>query len=181
VRNIEVEVEGAALASEIIVVGAHYDSVVGAVGANDNGSGVAAVLELARLFREAKPARTLRLVAFVDEELPFFKTNQMGSRVYARRSKERRENIVAMFSLETIGYYSDRPGSQRYPFPLGFFYPRPAISSRSCRTCLQRAAARGTRELRRRRVSLRKRGRPPSSREWTGPTTGRSGGKDGRR
>jgi len=123
VRNIEVEVKGAALASEIIVVGAHYDSVVGAVGANDNGSGVAAVLELARLFREAKPARTLRLVAFVDEEPPFFKTNQMGSRVYARRSKERGENIAAMFSLETIGYYSDRPRSQRYPFPLGFFYP----------------------------------------------------------
>ena len=47
----------------------------------------------------------------------------MGSRVYARRSKARGENIVAMFSLETIGYYSDRPGSQRYPFPLGFFYP----------------------------------------------------------
>ena len=123
VRNIEVEVKGAALASEIIVVGAHYDSVVGAVGANDNGSGVAAVLELARLFMEAKPARTLRLVAFVDEEPPFFKTNQMGSRAYARRSKERGENIVAMFSLETVGYYSDRPGSQRYPFPLGFFYP----------------------------------------------------------
>ena len=84
---------------------------------------VAAVLELARLFREAKPARTLRLVAFVNEEPPFFKTNQMGSRVYARRSKERGENIVAMFSLETIGYYSEQPGSQRYPFPLGLFYP----------------------------------------------------------
>ena len=123
VRNIEVEIKGSALASEIIVVGAHYDSVDGAVGANDNGSGVAAVLELARLFREAKPARTLRLVAFVNEEPPFFKTNQMGSRVYARRSKERGENIVAMFSLETIGYYSDRPGSQHYPFPLGLFYP----------------------------------------------------------
>jgi len=123
VRNVEVEVRGAALASEIIVVGAHYDSVVGAVGANDNGSGVAAVLELARLFREAKPARTLRLVAFVNEEPPFFRTNQMGSRAHSQRSKERGENIVAMLSLETIGYYSDKPGSQRYPFPLGFFYP----------------------------------------------------------
>jgi Zn-dependent M28 family amino/carboxypeptidase len=123
VRNIEVEIKGADLASEIIVVGAHYDSVVGAVGANDNGSGVAAVLELARLLREAKPARTLRLVAFVNEEPPFFKTNQMGSWIYSRRAKERRENIVAMLSLETIGYYSDRPGSQHYPFPLGLFYP----------------------------------------------------------
>ena len=123
VRNIEVEARGSARASEIIVVGAHYDSVMGATGANDNGSGVAAVLELARLMREEKVERTLRFVAFANEEPPFFKSEQMGSRVYARRSKERGENIVAMFSLETIGYYSDRPGSQRYPFPLGFFYP----------------------------------------------------------
>ena len=123
VRNIEVEVKGTARAQEIIVVGAHYDSVFGAPGANDNGSGVAAVLELARLFRGARPARTLRFVLFVDEEPPFFKTDQMGSRVYARRAKDRGEKIVAMFSLETIGYYSDQPGSQHYPFPLGFFYP----------------------------------------------------------
>ena len=123
VRNIEVEVRGGARGAEIIVVGAHYDSVVGAVGANDNGSGVAAVLELARLFKDAQPARTLRFVLFVNEEPPFFKGEQMGSGVYARRARKRGENIVAMFSLETIGYYSDRPGSQHYPFPLGFFYP----------------------------------------------------------
>lgn len=123
VRNLEVEVSGQGRFDEIIVIGAHYDSVSGAPGANDNGSGVAAVLELARLLRTARPARTLRFVAFANEEPPFFKTEEMGSRVYARRSRERRDNIVAMFSLETIGYYSDHPGSQRYPFPLGFFYP----------------------------------------------------------
>lgn len=123
VRNIEVEIKGGARAAEIVVVGAHYDSVAGAVGANDNGSGVAAVLELARLFREAKPARTLRFVLFVNEEPPFDRTEAMGSRVYARRAKERSENVVAMFSLETIGWYSDQPGSQRYPFPLNLFYP----------------------------------------------------------
>lgn len=123
VRNIEVEVSGQGRHDEIIVIGAHYDSVTGSPGANDNGSGVAAVLELARLLRQARPARTLRFVAFANEEPPFFKTQEMGSRVYARRSRERRDNIVAMFSLETIGYYSERPGSQRYPFPLGFFYP----------------------------------------------------------
>ena len=122
-RNIEVEVKGGARASEIVIVGAHYDSVNGAVGANDNGSGVAAVLELARLFRDAKPSRTLRFVAFVNEEPPFDKTADMGSRVYARRAMERGENVVAMFSLETIGWYSDEPGSQRYPFPLNLFYP----------------------------------------------------------
>ena len=123
VRNIEVELAGTARADQIIVVGAHYDSVVGAPGANDNGSGVAAVLELARLLRGAAPARTLRFVLFVNEEPPFYRTLDMGSRRYVARSKQRRENIVAMFSLETIGYYSDEPGSQRYPFPLSYFYP----------------------------------------------------------
>jgi Zn-dependent M28 family amino/carboxypeptidase len=123
VRNIEAEVKGGVRASEIVIIGAHYDSVAGAVGANDNGSGVAAVLELARLMHGSRPARTLRFVAFVNEEPPFYHSDAMGSRQYSRRSKERGENIVAMFSLETIGYYSDRPGSQHYPFPLSFFYP----------------------------------------------------------
>jgi Zn-dependent M28 family amino/carboxypeptidase len=123
VRNIEVEVNGGSQASEIVVVGAHYDSVAGAVGANDNGSGVAALIELARLLRGAKPERTLRFVAFVNEEPPFYLTEEMGSRHYARRSKERGETVVAMFSLETIGFYSERPGSQRYPVPLNLFYP----------------------------------------------------------
>jgi Zn-dependent M28 family amino/carboxypeptidase len=123
VRNIEIEIPGGSRAPEIVLVGAHYDSVVGSPGANDNGSGVAAALELARMFRNAAPARTLRFVWFVNEEPPFFKTDEMGSRVYARRSRARGETIVAMFSLETIGYYSDRPGSQRYPPPFNFFYP----------------------------------------------------------
>lgn len=123
VRNMDAEVPGRELAGEIIIVGAHYDSVSGAPGANDNGSGVAAMLELARLMRESKPSRTLRFVAFVNEEAPFYRGDAMGSRQYARRSKARGERIVAMFSLETIGWYSDRPGSQRYPFPLSFFYP----------------------------------------------------------
>jgi Zn-dependent M28 family amino/carboxypeptidase len=123
VRNIEVEVKGGARASEIVVFGAHYDSVAGSPGANDNGSGVAALLELARLSRGSRRARTVRFVAFVNEEPPFFKSEAMGSLRYARRSRERGENIVAMVSLETIGYYSDEAGSQRYPFPLGLFYP----------------------------------------------------------
>jgi Zn-dependent M28 family amino/carboxypeptidase len=123
VRNIEVEVKGAARSAEIVIVGAHYDSVAGSPGGNDNGSGVAATLELARLFRNERPARTVRFVLFVDEEPPFYKSEEMGSRYYARRAKARGENIVAMFSLETIGYYSDAPGSQHYPFPFGLFYP----------------------------------------------------------
>ena len=123
VRNIEAGIPGGARREEILIVGAHYDSVAGSPGANDNASGVAAMLELARLLKNAAPARTIRFAAFVNEEPPFFTSESMGSRHYAQRSRERGEKIVAMFSLETIGYYSDRSGSQRYPFPLGFFYP----------------------------------------------------------
>jgi hypothetical protein len=146
VRNIEVEVRGGTRASEIVLVGAHYDSVAGAPGANDNGSGVAAMLELARLLRGSAPGRTLRFVAFVNEEPPFFLGDAMGSRQYARRSKERRESYAAMVSLETIGYYSDQPGSQRYPFPLGLFYPTTAnfiafVSNLSSRPLLHEALA----------------------------------------
>jgi Zn-dependent M28 family amino/carboxypeptidase len=146
VRNIEVEIKGGSRASEIVIVGAHYDSVAGAVGANDNGSGVAAALELARMFRGTQSSRTLRFVAFVNEEPPFYRGDEMGSRYYAQRSKERGENIVAMFSLETIGYYSERPGSQHYPFPLNFFYPSTGnfiafVSNLSSRALLHEAIA----------------------------------------
>ena len=123
VRNIEVEISGSSAASEIVIVGAHYDSAPHAPGANDNGSGVAATLEIARLLRDHKPQRTVRFVFFVNEEPPYFQTEQMGSLVYAKRSRGLGENITAMVSLETIGYYSDAPGSQLYPFPLNLFYP----------------------------------------------------------
>lgn len=108
---------------EIVIVGAHYDSVLGCPGANDNGSGVAALLALARRLAGRSPARTLRFVAFVNEEPPYFQSQQMGSRAYAARCRQRQEKICAMLSLETIGYYDDRPGSQQYPAPLGLFYP----------------------------------------------------------
>ena len=111
------------MTAEIVIVGAHYDSVVGSPGANDNGSGVAATLELARLLKGTTFKRTLRLVWFVNEEPPFFPGADMGSRRYAARSRERGERIAAMFSLETIGFYSDAAGSQHYPPPLGMFYP----------------------------------------------------------
>jgi Zn-dependent M28 family amino/carboxypeptidase len=122
-HNLEVEIPGKTRPGEIVVVGAHYDSVSGSVGANDNGSGVAAVLALARAWSGREPTRTLRFVAFVNEEPPFFQTEKMGSLVYARHCRQRNDNIIAMLSLETIGCYSDQPGSQKYPFPLGMFYP----------------------------------------------------------
>ena len=124
VHNLAAELPGTSRPDEIIVVGAHYDSVPGCPGANDNATGVAAMLELARLLAGQSLARTVRLVAFVNEEAPFFHTANMGSRQYAQRARARGEHIVAMLSVETIGYYSDTPGSQRYPFPFGLFYPR---------------------------------------------------------
>lgn len=122
-ENLEVEIPGQDPAGEVVVVGAHYDSVWGCPGANDNASGVAALLELARAFRAAKPSRALRFVAFVNEEPPYFQTTNMGSRVYARQCRERGDKIAAMLSLETIGFYTDADRSQQYPFPLGLFYP----------------------------------------------------------
>ncbi len=121
--NIEVEISGNVKANEIVIVGAHYDTVFDCPGANDNASGVAALLALARAFSGKEISRSLRFVAFVNEEPPFFQSGMMGSMVYAKRCRERCEKIVAMLSLETIGYYSEQPGSQRYPFPVGFFYP----------------------------------------------------------
>lgn len=123
VKNIETEILGTERPEEIVIIGAHYDSVSGSPGANDNASGVAALLELARNLKAIRPLRTLRFVSFVNEEPPYFQTEEMGSRVYSRRSHERGENIVAMLSLETMGYYSDTENSQLYPFPFSLFYP----------------------------------------------------------
>lgn len=121
--NLEVELAGGKRKDEVVVVGAHYDSVSGSPGANDNGSGVAALLALARAWAGRQPERTLCWVAFVNEEPPFFQTPEMGSLVYAKACRERGDRIVAMLSLETMGWFSDQPGSQKYPFPLGVFYP----------------------------------------------------------
>lgn len=123
VANLEVELTGAAKAGEIVVVGAHYDSAPGAPGADDNASGVAALMAIARAMRADKPARTVRFVAFVNEEPPYFWSSSMGSLVYAHACKARGDVIVAMLSLESLGYYSDEPGSQKYPPPLSSFYP----------------------------------------------------------
>ena len=102
-------------ADEIIVLGAHYDTVTGCPGANDNGSGVAALLELARRLASQQHRRTIRFVAFVNEEPPFFQSVQMGSAVYATAARARGDRIVGMLSLETMGYYSEERGSQQYP------------------------------------------------------------------
>lgn len=119
--NIEAEVRGSS--EEIVIIGAHYDSVDGAAGADDNASGVAAMLALSRAFAGSQPRRTIRFVAFANEEPPYFQTAGMGSHRYAQRCRERKEKITAMLSLETIGYFNDTPGSQKYPAMLEHVYP----------------------------------------------------------
>ena len=147
VRNLEVEIVGTALAEEVLLIGAHYDSAPGSPGANDNASGVAALIEIARLLSEKPLARTVRFVAFVNEEPPLFQTEQMGSVQYARRARQRGENIVGMLSLETIGYYSREKGSQSFPTVLlRPFYPSRGnfiafIGTLSSRSLLRRVLA----------------------------------------
>jgi len=112
--NVEAELVGSDIPEEIIVIGAHYDSIRGGVGANDNASGVASLLSLARLLRDRPLKRTMRFVAFVNEEEPYTYTSNMGSVVYAKRSRERNENIKLMISLETMGFYPDKSKIGKY-------------------------------------------------------------------
>ncbi len=121
--NLVAEIKGGGRADEIVVIGAHYDSAPGTPGANDNGTGTVALLALADLLRPFAPDRTLRLVAFANEEPPHFQTEAMGSLVYAQECKLRGDRIVAMLALETMGYFDDTPGSQKYPAPFRWFYP----------------------------------------------------------
>jgi hypothetical protein len=123
VSNLEVTLSGVDRSGGTIIVGAHYDTAAGAPGANDNSSGVAAVLELARLLQRSTMRKTVRFVLFVNEEPPYFQTDKMGSVVYARQLRQDHVHVSAMISLETIGYYSDVPDSQKYPALLNLFYP----------------------------------------------------------
>ena len=123
VSNIEAVLPGTTNPEAVVVLGAHYDTVGGCPGANDNATGIAALLELARRFARRPQPRTIRFVAFVNEEPPFFQTPQMGSYVYAKAAHSRGDRITAMLSLETMGYYSDEKGSQQYPAAIAARYP----------------------------------------------------------
>lgn len=110
--------------SEILVIGAHYDTVPGTPGADDNASGIAGLLELARLTAVNQTSRTVCFVAFTLEEPPLFKTTHMGSYVYAQSLKKDKIRVKGMISLEMIGYFCDRKGCQYYPFSFfRWFYP----------------------------------------------------------
>lgn len=128
VCNLVAELPGSDRADQIVVLGAHYDTIPETPGADDNASAVAVLLEVAKLLRKTKPRRTVRFVAFTLEEPPHFYTGEMGSQVYARQCRERAEKIVGMLCLEMVGYFTTEPGSQRVPdeIPriLHRFFPR---------------------------------------------------------
>lgn len=122
VANLAVEIPGRR--PELVVVGAHYDTCLGYPGADDNASGVAALLELSRRLRGTTPELGIRLVAFANEEPPYFQDPEtMGSSVYARSLRAEGREVVAMLSLESIGYFRDEPGSQHYPKIVAPLYP----------------------------------------------------------
>ena len=160
VKNIVCVKPGASLPGEIVVVGAHYDTYNNP-GADDNASGVAGVIELAERAASAKYARTLKFIAFANEEPPFFMEEGMGSAVYAKAARTAGDDIKAALVLEMTGYFSEEKFSQRYPPLIGPFMPprgnfMAQISNFSSRGLARRvdAAFRGASRLPLRTVSL---------------------------
>ena len=123
VWNIEVVLGSTDKGVASVVVGAHYDTLAGTPGADDNASAVAALLALADRLRDSVPKRTLRLVWFVNEEQPFLRTRYMGSRVYAESLESKGIDVAGMICLDMLGYYDDAPGSQRFPSHAGRSLP----------------------------------------------------------
>jgi Zn-dependent M28 family amino/carboxypeptidase len=115
VANIVAELPGGKKKDEIVVVGAHYDTIATTPGADDNASAVAVMLEVARRMRRLQPPRTVRFVGFACEEMPYFHTREMGSQVYAQQCRTLGERIRGMLCLEMVGYYATGPGSQEVP------------------------------------------------------------------
>jgi hypothetical protein len=129
------------------ILGAHFDTVAGTPGADDNASGVAVLLEVARLARRLPPARPWAFIGFTCEEPPAFLTAAMGSRVYATRARQQNATILGMLCLEMVGYYSQTPDSQSLPLPLKLMgYPTTGnfiglVSDWSSRPLMERLAA----------------------------------------
>ena len=108
---------------EVLIIGAHYDTVIGTPGADDNASGVAGLLELARLTALGPAERTIRFVAFSLEEPPAFGTRNMGSYVYAERIAQEDVKVYGMIALEMIGYFCEVKRCQSYPTGVGWLFP----------------------------------------------------------
>jgi Zn-dependent M28 family amino/carboxypeptidase len=113
--NLIVEKQGMRRSEQLILLGAHYDTIAGTPGADDNASAVAVLLEVSRLLKHHTAARTARYVAFACEEPPYFNLDAMGSQHHARQARARAEQIKAMLCLEMVGYFSSEPLSQLVP------------------------------------------------------------------
>jgi hypothetical protein len=122
-HNIEVIIPGQRRPQQWVVIGAHYDTVPTTPGADDNASGVAALLELARRLKDTRPDCTICLCAYANEEHNGGQWENMGSFAHARSLKEQGTDVIGMISLEMLGYFSEEEGSQKYPFPFNIFYP----------------------------------------------------------
>jgi Zn-dependent M28 family amino/carboxypeptidase len=122
-RNLIATKKGINKKDKIIIVCAHYDSVWGSPGADDNASAVAGLLELARLLCQDNLNKTIKFIAFTNEEPPIFMSHDMGSLRYAKEARRKKENIEAVLCLESLGFYSEKKNSQSYPLGLNFFYP----------------------------------------------------------
>ncbi|WP_437204595.1 M28 family peptidase [Planctomicrobium sp. SH664] len=130
VANIVAEQGGTSRPHEILVVGAHYDTVPTTPGADDNASAVAVMIEVARRLKEIPTRRTVRLIGFACEEPPHYHLSEMGSQYSARQSRSAKEKIVGMLSLEMLGFFSSLPGSQQIPNSIPRLI-RPWISTRA--------------------------------------------------
>ena len=129
VANVVAKISTAPHPSRRYLLGAHYDSVAGTVGADDNASAIAVQLETARnlkvLLDQEELDLAVKFVSFALEEPPAFGTRYMGSRVYAKKARKEQEKIDGMICLEMVGYACYEPGCQHFPFPLRFFgYPK---------------------------------------------------------
>jgi Zn-dependent M28 family amino/carboxypeptidase len=122
--NLEATLRGTSNPDRILIVGAHYDSIIDCPAANDNASGVAGVLAIARALHNSPQPCTIRFVLFANEEPPHFNLDSMGSQDYARECRRRGDDIRGMVCLETIGFYTNAPNSQSWPIKgLGFVLP----------------------------------------------------------
>ena len=121
VATLVAELPGSKQGDQVVILGAHYDTVDTTPGADDNASAVAVLLEVARRMRSWQPRRTVRFVAFPCEEMPHFHTTEMGSQVYARMCRARGDRIVGMLCLEMVGFYSTAPNSQQVPSAIPRF------------------------------------------------------------
>lgn len=116
--NLWVEIEGTDSPDEVVVLGAHYDTFPGTPGADDNGTAVAGLLSVTKRLSQSRPKKTVRFVAFANEEPPYFMSDFMGSYLYARQCKSNGDNIAVMVCLEMLGYFDSAKGSQSVTYDL---------------------------------------------------------------